>query len=134
MLWAIGRLGARVPLDGPLNTVVPAETVARWLAALMSMRIESAEGPLAVMQLARRTDDRYRDLPEKMRRQAADWLRGLDAPRHLSNWFAMAARWTAMNRDWCSANRCRRDCASDDAAVLGGQAGTGTSTKRGRSP
>ena len=34
------------------------------------------------MQLARRTDDRYRDLPEKLRREAADWLTALDAPRH----------------------------------------------------
>jgi hypothetical protein len=34
------------------------------------------------MQLARRTDDRYRDLPEKLRREAADWLTSLDAPRH----------------------------------------------------
>ena len=34
------------------------------------------------MQLARLTDDRYRDLPEKLRRQAIDWLSTLDAPRH----------------------------------------------------
>ncbi len=34
------------------------------------------------MQLARRTDDRYRDLPEKLRREAADWLAATDAPGH----------------------------------------------------
>ena len=44
MLWAIGRLGARVPLYGPLNTVVPAETAADWLT-----RADAAEkgtGPI----------------------------------------------------------------------------------------
>ena len=30
--WAIGRIGARVPLYGPLNTVVPADEAADWLA------------------------------------------------------------------------------------------------------
>jgi hypothetical protein len=34
------------------------------------------------MQLARRTDDRYRDVPEKLHREAADWLALVDAPRH----------------------------------------------------
>jgi hypothetical protein len=82
IVWAIGRLGARSPLYGPLNTVVPAETAAQWLIALLSMRMDSAECQLAVMQLARRTDDRYRDLPEKTRREAVDWLCALDAPRH----------------------------------------------------
>jgi hypothetical protein len=126
MLWAIGRLGARVPMYGPLNTVVPAATAADWLAKLMATQFEKAlqkvsplplgEGPgarasraasrnvelaragsphpsplpkgegtemqLAVMQLARRTDDRYRDLPEKLRREAADWLGVMESPRH----------------------------------------------------
>jgi len=82
MLWAIGRLGARTPLYGPLNAVVPAETVSQWLTKLLAMRLESSECQLAVMQLARRTEDRYRDLPEKTRREAADWLQTLDAPRH----------------------------------------------------
>jgi hypothetical protein len=82
MVWAIGRLGARSPLYGPLNTVVPAEKAAEWLRPLLSMRDEISELPLAVMQLARRTEDRYRDVPENARREAVDWLRGVDASRH----------------------------------------------------
>jgi molecular chaperone DnaK (HSP70) len=84
ILWAIGRLGARVPLYGPLNTVVSAEVAAQWLGELMPMRFESAECQLAVMQLARRTDDRYRDVPPRTRRDAVDWLTALDAPRHFT--------------------------------------------------
>jgi hypothetical protein len=83
MIWALGRLGARVPMYGPLNAVVPAEAAANWLVNLIAARERSAaESQLAVMQLARRTDDRYRDLPEKLRREAADWLALENAPPH----------------------------------------------------
>lgn len=82
MLWMLGRLGARAPLYGPLNTVVTPETAAKWLAPLMLVRDNNAELQLAVMQLTRRTDDRYRDLPENVRRDAADWLSVVHAPRH----------------------------------------------------
>ena len=82
MLWAIGRLGARTPLYGPLNTVISSATAADWLQKLIALRIDASECRLAVMQLARRTDDRYRDLPEKLREEAATWLESADAPRH----------------------------------------------------
>ena len=100
MIWALGRLGARTPMYGPLNTVVPADAAADWLVKLIGgkgvrpLLCEAPGGPfrqmgsdpfsahLAVMQLARRTDDRYRDLPEKLRREAADWLTLENAPPH----------------------------------------------------
>jgi hypothetical protein len=83
MIWAVGRLGARSPMYGPLNTVVPAAIAADWLKKCLGDRENaSAECQLAVMQLARRTDDRYRDLPEKLRLQAADWLALQDARAH----------------------------------------------------
>jgi molecular chaperone DnaK (HSP70) len=82
MAWALGRLGARVPLYGPLNTVVPADTAATWVKKLMDLDGEEAMVQLAVMQMARRTDDRYRDLPEKLRTNIVDWLLGREAPGH----------------------------------------------------
>jgi hypothetical protein len=82
ILWAIGRLGSRTPMYGPLNTIVSADTAARWLTTLMASRSEDSACQLAVMQLARRTDDRYRDLPETLRREATDWLKYSDAPPH----------------------------------------------------
>ena len=33
-LWALARLGARVPLYGPLNAVIPPARVAEWLSRL----------------------------------------------------------------------------------------------------
>ena len=37
---------------------------------------------LAVMQMARRTNDRYRDVSEKARDAALGWLTTHDAPQH----------------------------------------------------
>jgi hypothetical protein len=37
-----------------------------------------------VVQLARRTGDRYRDLDEHLRREAIDWLDGHHAPTHFA--------------------------------------------------
>ena len=84
MLWTLGRLGQRVPVYGPLNTVVPSETAERWLDALLAHAgRDAAAGALAVMQLARRTDDRYRDLADSARQRAARWLSDQEASANL---------------------------------------------------
>jgi hypothetical protein len=80
--WALGRIGARQPVYGPLNAVVPAEAVGPWLKKLMELDFEEPMAYLAVMLLARRTDDRYRDLPDKLRTQILAWLAKRGAPRH----------------------------------------------------
>ena len=74
IVWAVGRLGARTPLYGPLNTVVPAETAGPWLKRLIDSFGGDPAGSLAVMQIARKTDDRYRDLSQKQRDAAAAYL------------------------------------------------------------
>jgi hypothetical protein len=58
-LWCLARLGARKLFYGPINQVLPASTVARWLEPLL--KIQKAED--AVAALARRTGDSTRDLP-----------------------------------------------------------------------
>lgn len=84
MIWALGRLGQRVPVYGPLNTVTPRETVEHWLKTLWQHAPrDPATSALAVMQMARHTDDRYRDVSEKCQREAVTWLRDLEAPVHL---------------------------------------------------
>jgi hypothetical protein len=88
MVWAVGRIGTRVPLYGPLNTVVPPETAAAWIRRLLDAcggdppAAGTPAAPLAVMQLARRTGDRYRDIPEKPRDAALRWLTAEHAPAH----------------------------------------------------
>jgi hypothetical protein len=58
-LWSIGRIGARELFYGPVNQVLPAATVSRWVEALAKVP-QAAE---TVALLARRTGDAYRDLP-----------------------------------------------------------------------
>ncbi|MCK5804961.1 MAG: molecular chaperone DnaK, partial [Lentisphaeria bacterium] len=81
MIWALGRLGQRVPLHGPLNTVVPVEAAAAWIETLFPW--DEADSPLAVMQLARRTEDRHRDISVSLRDEVVRWLSASRAAEHL---------------------------------------------------
>ncbi|MHB1034217.1 MAG: Hsp70 family protein [Pirellulales bacterium] len=86
IVWALGRIGARLPVYGPLNTVAPADQAAAWLRGFLELDLaagfEDSAAQLTVMQLARRTEDRYRDLPEKQRAAALAWLEKHGAPAH----------------------------------------------------
>ncbi|MEO8845528.1 MAG: Hsp70 family protein, partial [Kofleriaceae bacterium] len=75
-LWALSRLGARVPLYGPLDAVVPPAQVQTWMKSILTWdwpEPDKAAFPLA--QLARRTGDRTRDLDDTTRAQLAEQLR-----------------------------------------------------------
>jgi hypothetical protein len=81
-LWAIARLGARLPLYGPLDAVVPIDTAAAWVRALLGYPwSEPAKVAFSVAQLARRTGDRSRDLDDGLRAQVLTWLRAAGATR-----------------------------------------------------
>ncbi len=76
-IWALGRIGARAPLYGPGNAVVPPARAGEWLAAALAMDwpdLDKAGFPLA--QLGRRTGDRVRDLDDSLRAELAGRLRG----------------------------------------------------------
>jgi molecular chaperone DnaK (HSP70) len=74
MIWALGRLGQRVPLYGPLNTVVPTAQASTWLEVILKLADDEPMSRLAVMQLARRTDDRHRDIDADVRARAIEWM------------------------------------------------------------
>jgi hypothetical protein len=61
-LWSLGRFGARIPLYGSLSCVIPAETAADWITALLDLRELTHETASAVIQLGRRVDDCTRDI------------------------------------------------------------------------
>jgi hypothetical protein len=66
--WALGRLGARVPVHGAAHRVIDAETAATWAEVLLKLDVKVHEGALfALSQLARRTGDRARDLDDGLR-------------------------------------------------------------------
>ncbi len=88
-VWAVGRIGARAPLYGPLNAVVAVETAVDWLERLLLFKRPPDTLPLALMQLARRTGDRYRDVPEKIRDRVVGRLEVDSAPRHFAQLVAV---------------------------------------------
>ncbi len=83
MLFALGRLGARQPVYGPLNRLVPIEEAESWLDRLLQMNLADERSVFAIVQLSRRTDDRHRDLADAPRRKVLDWLATRAAPAHL---------------------------------------------------
>ncbi len=74
--WTLGRLGARVPLYGPLDAVAPAERVQAWIEALLAVEWpDPSKAAFPMAQLGRRTDDRSRDIDDATRAQLAARLR-----------------------------------------------------------
>ncbi len=74
-LWALSRLGARVPFYGPLDLVIPGREVASWLDILLGLKAPTNEALAhAMVQLARLTGDRERDLPPEDRNRLSEWL------------------------------------------------------------
>jgi hypothetical protein len=81
-LWSLGRLGARAPMYGPLNTVVPHESALAWARAIMDADRGSDAALFPVVQLVRRTGDRYRDIPDADRSVIGRWLAQRGANMH----------------------------------------------------
>lgn len=78
-LWAWSRIGAREPVAGPLNCVVPAAVVAGWIERVLALPTWTAPEAVAfaLVQLARVVDDRERDLPAELRDRVAARLADL---------------------------------------------------------
>ncbi|HEY2411245.1 MAG TPA: Hsp70 family protein [Pirellulaceae bacterium] len=75
VLWALGRIGARQPAYGPLNTVVPPGEAAGWIEKLVAAGgAENSMLQFAAVNIARRTHDRFRDLDEDWRQRVMEWL------------------------------------------------------------
>lgn len=74
-LWALSRLGARVPFYGPLDRVVPTKEVSRWIDELLALETETDETFLqGLIQMARYTGDRERDLAQEVRERISERL------------------------------------------------------------
>jgi hypothetical protein len=69
-LWSLGRLGARIPLYGPLNCVIPAEVAAQWIRSLLRLHELTPDVASAVVQLGARTNDPHRDIDTEARWEA----------------------------------------------------------------
>lgn len=79
--WALGRLGARVPVQGATHRVVSTETATKWIDALLALDHKRHDGaPFALSQLARRTGDRSRDVDDATREKVLAALTAAKAP------------------------------------------------------
>ncbi len=68
-LWSLGRLGARIPFYGHLNCVVPPETAAEWIRALLNLPELTTDVASALIQLGARTNDEERDIDEGLKKK-----------------------------------------------------------------
>jgi hypothetical protein len=80
--WTLGRLAARVPMYGPLNTVVATEHAGNWSRRTIELDIAEPMFQFALVQMTRLTGDRHRDVSPKLREAAIDWLQAHNAPDH----------------------------------------------------
>jgi hypothetical protein len=90
LLFALGRIGARVPVYGPLDVMLGADTADRWSRRVMAhfpadaARGEKDDKPaFSVTMLTRRTGDRYRDVSDDLRDSVVRWLSERGASPHL---------------------------------------------------
>jgi molecular chaperone DnaK (HSP70) len=80
LLWAIGRLGARVPFYGSGHACVAAEVAERWIERVAALPGRKADLVFPLSQLARMSGDRARDVAPEARDLAASVLRAAGAP------------------------------------------------------
>jgi hypothetical protein len=79
--WALGRVGARVPLYGSIHKAVDPGKASEWLNLLLEAHANKVDGALfAIVQLARLSGDRSRDIDDSLRERAVDALRASHAP------------------------------------------------------
>ncbi len=94
-LWALGRLGARVPLYGSAHGVLPAEAAQVWLEKLLALDWTQVDGAAAAAaNLARRSGDRVRDLPPETCERVIDRLQANAAP---PSWIARVREVVALD-------------------------------------
>ena len=93
--WALGRLGARVPVHGAAHCAVSPDLAAAWAKALVDACARKVDGsPFALALVARRTGDRARDVDEATRAAA---LAALDAAGAPDGWKTLVAEVVALS-------------------------------------
>lgn len=83
ILFALGRVGGRVPVYGPLNAMVDAGTADQWVRRVVELDPPGERATFAAVLLARRTGDRWRDVTDETRAAVVAWLARRGAADHL---------------------------------------------------
>src|SRR5262249_47566123 len=79
--WALGRVGARVPLYGSVHKTVDPDHASEWLNLLLDAHARNVEGALfAIFQLHRLTGDGAVDIDAPLRTRALAAVHSARAP------------------------------------------------------
>ena len=74
--WGLGRVGARVPLYGSVHKTVSIAKAEKWIAQLLGLDLTEVEGgTFALVQLARLTGDRARDVRDSLRARCVNIIK-----------------------------------------------------------
>ena len=102
----MGRLGSRQPAYGPLNTTIPIPDVETWIESLIEIDPQEPATLLTMVQLGRKTGDRYRDVRDQIRHLAIRYLESKSAaPSTLSHSWTKGEVWIARRKLRCSVIR-----------------------------
>jgi molecular chaperone DnaK (HSP70) len=80
--WGFARLAARQPAYGPLNAVVAPEQVVVWIDHVLKLDLPDTTRQFMLVQMARHTGDRYRDVPPPTTERVCQWLTAHGASEH----------------------------------------------------
>lgn len=89
IIWSLGRLGARDGLDASLETILSPTDVEPWIKSLLrrAKSASTSETAFALALMSRKTEDRYRDIPDSLRK---DVLRCLESfPNVNPHWITL---------------------------------------------
>jgi hypothetical protein len=102
--WALGRIGARVPIFGSGHRTIDPAQATEWLELLLQKDLRAIDGAaFASVQLARLTGDRTRDLDAGIRTRTVAALKSAKAPER---WLHVVTKVVALE-------------AEDEARALG---------------
>jgi hypothetical protein len=102
--WALGRIGARVPIHGSSHKTVPVQQAEEWIELLLKLGLDKVDNaPFAVAQMARLTADRSRNVDDSIRNRVIDALKSISAS---SAWLRLVSEVTVLE-------------AADEARALG---------------
>ncbi|MCP3926863.1 MAG: hsp70 family protein [Desulfobacterales bacterium] len=75
-IWALSRIGARDLLYGSLDRVVPVSEVTEWIETLLTFEYKHYKSVgISLLNLARKTNDRNRDIDPKLTGKIVIWMK-----------------------------------------------------------
>ena len=93
--WALGRVGVRILFHGQPQNVLAADRVSVWLEQLLTMDWKKQpQLAFAATMLARRCNDRARDLEDGLRSRVLDKLKQSKSP---ASWIMMVAEFQELD-------------------------------------